>query len=295
MLLDPELLGRLGSLELIARGLVEGFLVGLHRSPYHGFSVEFAEYRQYIPGESTHNIDWRVFAKTDRHYVKVFQEETNLMARVLLDVSASMSTPPAEKVHSKLQYAKLLAAALSYLLLKQNDAVGLVTFDERALEIIPPRSSRKQLMHLMARLQNAKSGKRTRVGKVLSDLADRVWRRGLVVIISDLIDDPVTVLRGLKHFRHRQHEVIVFHVLDPRELDLDYSRQARFVDPEGELDPLSAQPWHLQENYTARIAAWRKQLSRECGMHQIDYVPLTTKTPFDVALMAYLAKRARLG
>jgi len=295
MLLDPELLGRLKSLDLIARSLVEGFLVGLHRSPYHGFSVEFAEYRQYIPGESTQNIDWRVFAKTDRHYVKVLQEETNLMARVLLDVSASMDTPPAEGLPSKLLYAKLLAAALSYLLLKQNDAVGLVTFDTKALEMIPPRSSRKQLMHLMARLQNASVGRRTHVGQVLSEMADRMWRRGLVIVISDLIDDPETVLRGLKHFRHRQHEVLVFHVLDPRELDLDFARQARFVDPEGDFDPISAQPWHLKESYAAEVSAWRKHLGRECGMHQIDYVPLTTETPFDVALMAYLAKRARLG
>lgn len=295
MLLDPEFLGRLGSLELIARSLVEGFLVGLHRSPYHGFSVEFAEYRQYIPGESTQNIDWRVFAKTDRHYVKVFQEETNLMARLLLDVSASMDTPPSEGLPSKLRYAKLLAAALSYLLLKQNDAVGLVTFDTKALEMIPPRSSRKQLMHLMARLQNAEVGKQTHVGNVLSELADRMWRRGLVIVISDLIDDPETVLRGLKHFRHRQHEVLVFHVLDPRELDLGFTQQAKFVDPEGELAPISAQPWHLKESYTAQVSAWRKHLGRECGMHQIDYVPLTTQTPFDVALMAYLAKRARLG
>ena len=294
-LLDPGALSKLASLDLIARTLVEGFLVGLHRSPYHGFSVEFAEYRQYIAGESTQHIDWRVYAKTDRHYVKVFQEETNLLARLFVDLSASMNTPASEGLPSKMQYGKMLAAGLAYLLLKQKDAVGLVTFDEKPLEVIPPRSSRSQLMHLMARLEKAKEGKRTRVGSVLAGMADQMWRRGLIVIISDLIDDPESVLQGLKHFRHRQHEVLVFHVLDPREIDLGFRRQALFVDPEEELPTVAAQPWHLRESYVAEVKRWRKHLSRECGMHQIDYVPLSTQTPFDVALLAYLAKRARLG
>lgn len=294
-LLDPEILGRLSRLDLIARSLVEGFLVGLHRSPYHGFSVEFAEYRQYIPGESTQNIDWRVYAKTDRHYVKVFQEETNLMARLLVDVSASMATPPSEGKPSKLQYAKLLAAALSYLLVKQNDAVGLVTFDEKPIEMIPPRSSRKQFTHLVARLSKIEPGRKTHVGAVLAEMADRIWRRGLVVVISDLIDDPDQVLTGLKHFRHRQHEVLVFHVLDPRELDLRFGSETRFLDPEGDLDPITAEPWHLEDAYVQAVGDWRKRLARECGIHQIEYVPLSTETPFEVALMAYLTKRARLG
>ena len=296
MLLDPELLGRLESLDLIARSLVEGFLVGLHRSPYHGFSVEFAEYRQYIPGESTQNIDWRVFAKTDRHYVKVFQEETNLMARVLLDVSASMDTPPAEGLPSKLLYAKLLAAALSYLLLKQNDAVGLVTFDTKALEMIPPRSSRKQLMHLMARLQNAeRRPTHTHVGQVLSELADRMWRRGLVIVISDLIDDPETVLAWSEALSPPSARSPRLSRPRSARAGSGFARQARFVDPEGELRSDQRTAVALKESYAAEVSAWRKHLGRECGMHQIDYVPLTTETPFDVALMAYLAKRARLG
>jgi len=294
-LLDPRSLSKLSGLDLIARTLVEGFLVGLHRSPYHGFSVEFAEYRQYIPGESIQNIDWRAYAKTDRYWVKVFQEETNLLARFFVDVSASMDTPPTKGLPSKLRYAKMLAAGLGYLLLKQKDAVGLVTFDEKPLEIIPPRSSRSQFMHLLARLEQARAGRRTRVGEVLAKLADRMWRRGLVVVISDLIDDPESVLRGLKHFRHRQHEVLVFHVLDPREIDLGFSRQARFYDPEEKAREVTAQPWHLRESYAQQVQEWRRTLGRECGMHQIDYVPLSTQTPFDVALLAYLAKRSRLG
>ena len=298
-MLEPEMVSRLGTLDFVARTLVEGFLVGLHRSPYHGFSVEFAEYRQYLPGESTQNIDWRVYAKTDRHYVKVFHEETNLHARLLLDVSASMDTAGSERASeggiTKLRYGKLLAAALGYMLIKQNDAVALATFDTELRTVIPPRSSSRQLHHLLTVLHQARAGERTDVGRVLDRMAEMTWRRGLIVIISDLIDDPERVLQGLKHFRHRQHEVLVFHVLDPREIDLEIGREAEFVDPEGELDSIRTQPWHLRESYREQIDHWRSRLARECGQHSIDYVPLSTATPFDVALLAYLNKRARLS
>ena len=294
-LLEPEVVSRLGALDFIARSLVEGFLVGLHRSPYHGFSVEFAEYRQYLPGEATQNIDWRVYAKTDRHYVKVFHEETNLHARLLVDISASMQATPESGRISKLEYAKLLAAALSYLLLKQKDAVALATFDTEPRTIIPPRSQRRQLHHLLTVLDAAKGEGRTDVGRVLDHMAEMAWRRGLIVVLSDLVDDPDRVLQGLKHFRHRQHEVLVFHILDPREIDLEIGREARFVDPEGEIDAIRAQPWHLRESYREQIDAWRGRLARECGQHRIDYVPLSTATPFDEALLAYLNKRVRLG
>jgi len=293
-LLAPDVVSRLGALDFIARTLVEGFLVGLHRSPYHGFSVEFAEFRQYLPGESTHNIDWRIYGKTDRHYVKVFHEETNLHARLLLDISASMAAQPEEGRITKLEYARLLCAALSYLFIKQNDATGLVTFDSKPREIIPARSSRTQLNHLLRVLHQAEPGAQTRVGAVLDALADRMWRRGLICIVSDLIDEPDEVLRGLKHFRHRQHEVLVFHILDPREVDLELTREARFVDPEHELEPIKAQPWHLRESYQEQIEAWRQRLGRECRQHHIDYVPVTTDTPFDRALLAYMNKRALL-
>jgi uncharacterized protein (DUF58 family) len=294
-MLEPEVVSRLGALDFIARTLVEGFLVGLHRSPYHGFSVEFAEYRQYLPGESTQNIDWRVYAKTDRHYVKVFQEETNLQARILLDVSASMDATPEDGRISKLRYGKLLAAALGYLLIKQNDAVALATFDDAPRTMIPPRSSRRQLNHMLTVLHRAEPGAKTDVGRVLDRIAEMVWRRGLIVIISDLIDDPDRVLQGLKHFRHRQHEVLVMHVLDPREIDLEIGREAKFVDPEKAVDPVRTQPWHLRESYQAAIRGWRGRLARECRQHDIDYVPLSTDTPFEVALLAYLNKRTRLA
>jgi uncharacterized protein (DUF58 family) len=294
-MLDPEIVSRIGSIDLVARSLVEGFLVGLHRSPYHGFSVEFAEYRQYLPGESVQNVDWRVYGRTDRHYVKVFHEETNLQARLLLDISASMGANPERGRVTKLHYGKLLAAALSYLLLKQNDAVALATFDDRPRTIIPPRSSRRQLNHLLNVLHHAEAGEKTNVCAVLDRLAEMTWRRGLIVVISDLIDDPERVLKGLKHFRHRKHEVLVFHVLDPREIDLEFDTEARFVDPERDIDPIRTQPWHVRESYRESIDEWRETLARECGQHQIDYVPLDTGTPFDVALIAYLNKRARMS
>ncbi len=297
-LLDPQVISRLGSIDFIARALVEGFLVGLHRSPYHGFSVEFAEYRQYQPGESTQYVDWRVYAKTDRHYVKVFHEETNLSARILLDVSGTMAAHPEPDAPTprltKLDYSKLLAAALSYLFIKQNDAVGLATFDQEVLEIVPPRSQRRQLHRILKVLDRARAGRTTDVGRVLNEMARRMWRRGLVVVISDLIDDVEAVLAGLKHFRHRQHEVLVFHVLDPREVDLAFDRPAEFFDPEGEVESVETQPWHLGRDYQESVKRWRRTLSLECGQHRIDYVPLTTDTPFEMALLAYLNQRNRV-
>lgn len=294
-LLDPELVSRLGTIDLVARSLVEGFLVGLHRSPYHGFSVEFAEYRQYQTGESAHNIDWRVYAKSDRHYVKVFHEETNLIARVLLDRSASMGTGGGDGRLSKLEYGKYLAAALCYLFIKQNDAAALATFDSAPRTMLPPRSTRRHLLQLFKVLHEAEPGDTTDVGAVLGRMAQMMSRRGLVVVISDLVDEPDAVLRGLKHFRHRKHEVLVFHVLDPREVDLGFDREARFVDPEGQVDDVLAQPWHLRESYRRELDSWRGRLARECRGHRIDYVPLTTDMPFDRALLSYLGKRARLG
>jgi len=226
--LTPELVGRLGRLDLVARLVVEGFLTGQHRSPYHGFSAEFAEYRQYIAGESVANIDWRVYAKSDRHYLKVFTEETNLRATLLVDCSASMDFKGDARRPSKKQYASYLAAALSYLLLRQNDAVGLVTFDESPLAMVPARSMRRQLFQLLKILDDLPVGRATDVGEVLHRVAERIKRRGLVVLFSDLMDNPEHIMAGLKHFRHRGHEVLVFQILDPVEISLDFAGEVEF-------------------------------------------------------------------
>ncbi len=292
--LSPDFVGRLGRLDLVARLVVEGFLTGLHRSPYHGFSSEFAEYRQYIAGESTNNIDWRVYAKTDRHYLKVFTEETNLRATILVDCSASMDFRGDEQRMTKKQYAATLASALSYLLLRQNDSVGLVTFDEKPLQRVPARSMRKQLFQLLKVLDELPPGTGTRLGQVLHSVAERIQRRGLVLLISDLMDDPQEILSGLKHFRHRGHEVIVFQVLDPRELDLDFAGEVEFVGLETPERHLRLEPAHLQESYRRRVETWRTELRRECRRRLIDIVEITTDTPFENGLGAYLQKRRRM-
>jgi uncharacterized protein (DUF58 family) len=290
--LEPEVVSRLRNMELRARVVVEGFLQGLHRSPYHGFSVEFAEYRQYIPGDAPRYVDWKVYAKTDRYYVKVFEEETNLKGVILLDKSASMGF--AGKGISKLRWGSLLAAALAFLMIKQQDAAGLVLFDDAIRELIPARSVRGQLYQVLRSLEHVQPSDRTKVSEALHAVAERLRRRGLCILISDLFDDPEAVLRGLKHFRHRQHEVIVFHVLDDLERSFDYRDEARFVDLETQQE-IRTQPWFVKREYQQRVEAWSRELAQRCREQFIDYIPMTTSTPFDRALLAYLNKRSLLG
>jgi uncharacterized protein (DUF58 family) len=293
---------RLANMELKARLIVEGYIAGMHRSPYHGFSVEFAEYRQYMQGDNTRHIDWKVYGKTDRFYMKVFEEETNLRATIILDKSGSMgftSVPlgsgqsPAAGV-DKLTYGSLLGASLAYLMIHQQDAVGLCLFDEKVRALTPHRSMRKHLFYLLSTLAEIEPGEKTRISPTLHYLAERVKRRGLVVLISDLMDRPEDVLMGLKHFRHRGHEVIVFHVLDPREMDLDYRDEVEFQDMETEKK-IRVEPAFLKEQYAKNVRDWIRTLDRGCKSHQIDYNLLTTHTPFDQALTAYLNKRVRMG
>jgi uncharacterized protein (DUF58 family) len=308
--LDPAVVSKLRNMELKARLIVEGYIAGLHRSPYHGFSVEFAEYRQYMQGDSIKTIDWKVYGKTDRSYVKVFEEETNLIGNILLDKSGSMGFPTEEDIRQrrrvdgkrddeaahvdKLTYGSLLAASLAYLMIKQQDAVGLSLFDEKIRTQIPHRSVRKQLFHILQNLDDVEPGARTSISPALHELAERMKRRGLVVLISDLMDDPEKILMGLKHFRHRQHEVIVFHVLDPYELDLDYRDEVEFEDLESGRR-IRVEPAFLREQYNRDVAAWVDRLERGCKNNQIDYNLLRTDTPFDQALTAFLGKRLRLG
>jgi len=293
--LSPDQVAGLGRLDLVARLVVEGFLVGLHRSPYHGFSVEFAEYRQYIPGEPVTHMDWRVVAKTDRHYTKVFAEETNLRATLLLDCSASMAFRSDAATVSKADYARLLAASLAYLLLRQNDAVGLELFDERPLASVPARATRRHLFRLLAPLDRLPVGRGTDLGAMLHRQAERLPRRGVCILFSDLMTDPDAVADGLKHFRHRGHEVIVFQILDPRELDLDYRHDTRFEDLEHPGESVRLDPAGIAADYRRRVVAWREGLRRELRGQRVDLVELTTDQPFDRALLAYLLKRRRLG
>jgi uncharacterized protein (DUF58 family) len=296
--LDPIAVSRLATIDLKAKLVVEGFFAGLHRSPYHGFSVEFAEHRPYMPGDPLRSIDWKVLAKSERLYVKQYEEETNLRAYLLLDVSASMWKAPrhprATDTLPKLEYASYLAAALAHLMLDQNDAVGLLTFDSGIRRFIPPRSIRRHLAAILATLEEEPSGRETAVAASLNALAERVRRRGLIIVLSDLLDPDVDgVLAALAHFRHRKHEVLVFHVLDSVELAFPFDREARFVDTETG-DRVDVQPDLLRRDYLATLDAWRTHLRNECREHRIDYVSLDTRTPFDTALLSYLQKRSRL-
>ena len=297
--LDPTVVSRLSGMELKARLIVEGFIAGMHRSPYHGFSVEFAEYRQYMQGDNIKNLDWKVFGKTDRFYVKVYEEETNLKSTILLDKSGSMgflghgAQNEASGRVNKLTYGALLAASLSYMMIRQQDAVSLCAFDEKIRTLLPHRSVRKHLFLLLGNLEHLEPGSQTRISPALHYIAERVRRRGLIVLISDLMDDSEEILMGLKHFRHRKHEVIVFHILDPREIDLDYRDEVEFQDLENDRR-IRVEPAFLREQYSKQVQAWIKRLEHGCKGHQIDYNLLTTQTPFDQALTAYLNKRIRM-
>lgn len=290
--LDPAVVGKLQNMELKARLIVEGYIAGLHRSPYHGFSVEFAEYRPYMQGDNVKSIDWKVFAKTDRTYVKVFEEETNLICNVLLDKSGSMGFPEGET--TKLDYGCMLAASLTYLMNRQQDAVGLCLFDDEVRRLIPHRSVRRQMFQVLHTLESTTPGEKTSISPALHEMAERMSRRGLVVLISDLMDKPDDVLMGLKHFRHRGHEVIVFHVLDPREMDINYKEAVEFEDMETGKT-LRVEPQFLRDQFKKDVKAWTDTLERGCRNRQIDYHLLRTDTPFDVALTAYLGKRTRMG
>lgn len=292
-ILDPQVVSRLGRLDLKARLMVEGFISGLHKSPFHGFSVEFIEHRQYMPGDPLRSVDWKVYAKSDRFYVKQYEDETNLRAHLVVDHSASMAWTSRPGSLTKLEYARSLAAALTYLMLHQQDAVGLLTFAERIETFIPARARRSHLEVVLRELDRMVPGGRTALAASLHHLAERIRRRGLVVLFSDLMAPPDAVLSGLAHFRHRQHEVLVFHILDPAERSFDFSEPATFVDQEtGE--EVALEPWEVQGSYRSRMDAWLARYRSECRRSQIDYVALDTSTPYDQALFAYLEKRRRL-
>ncbi|MQA30103.1 MAG: DUF58 domain-containing protein [Luteitalea sp.] len=288
--LDPAVVARLGTLELKARTIVEGFLSGLHRSPFKGFSVEFAEYRQYIHGDDLSTIDWKVYARSDRHYVKKFEEETNLDCHVMLDVSASMSYGSAGM--TKYEYGQCLAASLGYLMNRQRDRVGLTAFDDRIVGMLPPSAKSGHLRTLLITLDRLQIGSRTNFAKPLHQLAESLTKRGMVVVISDLLDDPERVIRGLRHFQFRGTDVIVFHVLDPHETEFPFERPTRFEDLETS-EEVMAVPVMVRAAYLDSIGGLIARYRRELGACGIDYHLLSTAQPLELALMAYLSTRGR--
>lgn len=291
--LQPDVVAKLSNLELVARLVVEGFITGLHKSPYHGFSVEFAEHRQYMPGDEIRHIDWKIYGRTDRHYIKQFEEETNLKAYIVLDGSGSMGFGSEGRM-TKLEYASCVAAALAQLLIQQRDAVGFVHYDESLRTYMPPHATRTWLREILKALHGVRPANRTATAATLHGVAERIRRRGLIIILSDLFDDPRQVTAALRHFRHRKNEVIVMQILDPLERTFAFDRDAVFRDMEtGET--ITTQPWHIREAYGGEMRRFLENTKRECRQNNIDYVLLDTTTPFDVALAEFLHKRRKLG
>ena len=291
-ILTPDIISRLNNLSLKARFVVEGFIVGLHKSPYHGFSVEFSEHRAYGAGDEIRHVDWKLWGKTDRYFIKQFEEETNLKSYLLIDQSLSMTYKSGNV--TKLEYAQILAASLGYLMLKQQDAVGLTLFDDEIRANIPARSKRSHLNIILSKMQNIKPGPETIIAPVLHKTAEAIKKRGLIILISDLFDDPDEILSGLQHFRYKGHEVVVFHVLDPQELTLDFTQRTRFRDMESG-EEIITDPWHIQSDYQKSIAQFCDYMKSMCRQRNIDYIRLSTDSPLDMALSEYLIKRKRIG
>ena len=286
--LDPFNLAKVRSLELQARLIVEGYLSGMHKSPYHGFSVEFAQHREYVPGDDPRHIDWKVYGRTGRFYLKQYEEETNLVCWLLVDVSESMRYGSGPV--SKYDYASMAAAAMAYLTLQQQDSVGLVTFDDQVRAFLKPSGQPSHLKEMVQVMNRGASREKTGLGPILHDLAERILRRALVFIFSDLFDEPAALLAGLKHLRHRRHEVVVFHVMDPAELDFPFQEATLFRGLE-QYPELLTDPRALRASYLEQINGFLGKLTRSCRDQNIDYVQLRTDTNLSVALSSYLAHR----
>jgi uncharacterized protein (DUF58 family) len=288
--LDPRTLASLEGLDLQARLLVEGYVAGMHPSPYHGFSVEFAEHREYVPGDDVRHVDWKVWSKTDKLYLKQYEEETNLLLYLLLDTSESMAYASGDNV-SKFKYAQLVVAALAYLVLQQQDSVGLALFDDAVRRYLKPAGQPSHLKELIHLLDVTPAREKSDLGAVLHDLSERFKKRGVIAIFSDLFDDVSKVLSRLKHFRHRRHEVIVFHVLDPAEIEFPFRDPTLFKGMEG-LPDVMADPYALRKAYREEVVEFLEGIKKGCRLIDIDYVPLRTDEGLDVALSAYLASRS---
>ena len=286
--LTPELLSKLQNLSIKARYVVEGFMTGLHKSPYHGFSVEFSEHRPYEIGDEVRHIDWKLWSKTNKYFVKQFEEETNLKANIILDQSNSMDYGSNQV--SKFDYAKLLAASFAYILIKQQDAVGLALFNETINKLIPPRSVPSHLNILLSQMEAATPSDKTNIANALHYSAEGITKRGLVIVISDLMDDTDQIINGLRHLRHKGHEVIVFHIIDHDEATFDFKERIKFIDNEtGE--EITTDPWHISKDYIKLFKHYCKTLKHGCGQNKIEYIPLQTNQPLDIALTELLLKR----
>lgn len=289
--LDPEALTRIASLELIARTVVEGFISGLHRSPHLGFSVNFAEYSPYRPGDDIRKIDWKVYARTDRFFIKEFEGETNTGIHVILDSSRSMAY--GSRKITKLEYGQYLAASLAYFAFKQRDAIGFMSYDEDVVEYIPARGSIGHLNTVLHAIERVQPGQKTNFVKPLISVAERLRRRGIVIVISDLYDEPENVTNGLRHLVYKGNDVIVFQILDPAELQFDFPDAAQFVDMET-LAEMHVIPDYVRQEYRSLLRNQIAFYEKECTKDRMDFSLINISQPLDSALFAYLVRREQL-
>jgi uncharacterized protein (DUF58 family) len=291
--LKPEVIRQIARLDLRAQFIVKGFLQGLHASPFHGFSVEFSEHRKYTQGDDPQDIDWLVYAKTDKYYVKKFEAETNITGYLVMDLSRSMGYTYRQELN-KFEYAICLAAALSYLMVHQQDPVGLVTFDEKIRQSLPPKSKRTQLGQILSLLANLKPAGKTNIAHSLIQLAAMLRHRSLIMLFSDLLSDPAPIIQSLRRLRHGGHDVILFHILDEAEVKFPFDGMVEFEDPES-LDKLQIDASAFRRDYVSEMESFRETYRRECFQSGIDYVPLDTSMQFDRALTEYLISRRARG
>ncbi|MCE9553968.1 MAG: DUF58 domain-containing protein [Planctomycetes bacterium] len=290
--LKPEVIRQIARLDLRAQFIVKGFMQGLHASPFHGFSVEFSEHRKYTSGDDPKDIDWLVYAKTDKYYVKKFEAETNIHGYLVMDLSRSMGYTHRQQL-TKFEYSICLAAAMCYMMIHQQDPVGLITFDQKVRDSLPPKSKRKQLGNVLSLLARLKPTGETDIGRSLIQIAAMLKQRSLVMIFSDLLTDPEPVIKSLRRLRHGGHDVILFHVLDEAEVRFPFDGLIEFEEPESH-QKLQVDATDFRQAYLAELAAFREQYRQECFQSGIDYVPLDTSMQFDRALTEYLiSRRAR--
>ncbi len=286
--LEPLALAKVRSLELQARLIVEGYLSGMHKSPYHGFSVEFAQHREYVPGDDIKHVDWKVYGRTGRFYLKQYEEETNLVCWLLVDTSESMRYGSGPV--SKYDYACMSAAAMAYLTLHQQDSIGFVTYDNQVRTFLKPSSQPTRLKEMVNQMNRGCGADKTSLEPIFHDLAERINRRSILVILSDFFDEPSQILAGLKHLRYKRHEVVVFHVMDPAELEFPFQEATLFLGME-EYPELLTDPRGLRDGYLQQVTSFLTELQRGCRAQDIDYVQLRTDTNLGVALSGYLAHR----
>ena len=286
---DPNILSKLNNLYIKARCVVEGFIVGMHRSPYHGFSIEFSNHKEYKPKDEIKHVDWKLWARTDKYFIKEYEEETNLRTYILLDKSMSMDYKSSLHI-SKLEYGKIIAASLSYLMIKQKDAVGITTFDSKIANKTDNKSTKSHLKNILTLLENSYSSEDTAINTILHEYAEKIKQRGLIILISDLLDNPEKVINGLNHFKYLGHEVLVFHILDNNEIELNLNNKTRFIDLET-TETIITDPQLIKSQYMKTVKNFINYYKKKCLQNNIDYIMINTKNEISNVLFKYLQKR----